>query len=166
MKTSKFYNWIALCTGALMLMGCPYSSTVPLSDAGIKVADNLIGKWEQPEDAGVSIEIKRSGPNSVTVVKTEAGYEGGEPTISNYEAFLTDINGTIFLNVREVSEYEGSYYFYKLIRDGDFKLTIFPVTDNVRETFDNSEMMKKFFAANMQNSYFFNTGEETYYKVK
>jgi len=45
MKISKFLQASAMCAGLLMLMGCPYSSTVPLSQADAKAPDYLIGTW-------------------------------------------------------------------------------------------------------------------------
>jgi hypothetical protein len=165
MKKSKFYYWFATVTIAIMMMGCPYSSEIALSEATTKAADNLIGTWELSGSPGNFVEVKRAGGNSLEVTKTEPGYEGSDPTVTIYKGHLTDVNGTMFLNVKEDTDY-ASYYFYKLAKDGDFKMTVYSVTANVRETFTSSDEMKKFFASNMQNSYFYDSGEETYYKIK
>jgi hypothetical protein len=53
-----------------------------------------------------------------------------------------------------------------LEKDGEFKIKVLEVTSYIRETFESSEDMKKFFASNMANSYFYTTEEVTYYKVK
>jgi hypothetical protein len=44
-------------------------------------------------------------------------------------------------------------------------ITVREMTDNVRETFENSNDLKQFIAANMNNSYFFNKDEATYLKM-
>lgn len=99
------------------------------------------------------------------VIKTTKS-EDSEPTIENYTVHVTDINGTMFLNVSEKTEYEPSYYFYKVIREGENKMTLSGVTENIREKFEDSGAMKKFFAANMQNSYFYDATDESYFKLK
>jgi hypothetical protein len=67
--------------------------------------------------------------------------------------------------VKEDSEYS-SYNLYKIEKQGDFKIVVSEVTPYIKETFDNSDAMKKFFEANMKNSYFFTTEDVSYFKVK
>jgi hypothetical protein len=161
MKTSKILSIMALFVGAILFMGCPYSSTVPLSEASMKVADSYIGTWEKAGSEGETIEVKRTSATTMDVLQTST-YDG---TVTTYHCYFTDINGTLFLNLKEDGEY-ASYYFYKLEKDGEFKIKVLEVTSYIRETFESSEAMKKFFAANMNNSYFYSTEETTYYKVK
>ncbi|MFN0031185.1 MAG: hypothetical protein ACKVOR_03395 [Flavobacteriales bacterium] len=163
MKTSKLLKWVALFAGAIIFMGCPYSSTVPLSESGAKIGDNLIGTWELSGTPGTTAEVKRTGSNTVDILKMSEG----DTEATTYNAHITDINGTLFLNVKESGDSDyNSYYFYKISKEGEFKLTISPVTTNIRETFENSSDLYKFFSGNMQNSYFYDDGDETYYKVK
>jgi hypothetical protein len=163
MKTSKLLKWVALFVGAIVFMGCPYSSTVPLSATGTKISDNLIGTWELSGSPGTTAEIVRTSATTVNILKKAPEDEAA----TTYVGTITDVNGTLFLNVKEEGDSEyNSYYFYKITKEGEFKLTIHPVTTNIRETFENSDEMKKFFANNMQNSYFYDSGEETYYKIK
>lgn len=161
MKTSKILSIMALFVGAILFMGCPYSSSVPLSAEGMKVADSYIGTWEKAGSEGETIEVKRTSATTMDVLQTST-YDG---TVTTYHCYFTDINGTLFLNLKEDGEY-ASYYFYKLEKDGEFKIKVLEVTSYIRETFESSEAMKKFFAANMNNSYFYSTEETTYYKVK
>lgn len=161
MKTSKLLNWCALIAGAFLLMGCPYSSTVPLSESGIKITDSLVGTWEMSGESGDKVEVVRTGSNTVDIIKSSATDE----TSTTYHSHITDVNGTLFLNAREDGEY-GSFYFYKMEKEGEFKLTVYPVTEYITETFEDSDALKQFFAANMKNSYFYNSSLETYYKIK
>lgn len=161
----NLFGVLALFVSAILFMGCPYNSEVPLSAQGAKITDNYIGTWEMSDTEGTKIEVKRGASNQMEIVKTEAGYDGGEPTITKYFGHFTDIKGTLFLNVKEDSEYS-SYYFYKISPESDFKMMLIPVTANIREKFTNSDEQKAFFEKNMQNSYFYDTGEETYYKIK
>ncbi len=167
MNTSKFITYLALTFCCLVLMGCPYESEVPLSEAKTKPADNLIGVWEESGNPSVTMTVERSAGNMMSVTKTSQN-EGAEPTVENSKVHVTDINGKIFLNVSEVSDYETTphYYLYKLEKSGEFKMMLFEVTPNIREKFSDSDEMRNFFAANMNNSYFYSTGELTYFKVK
>ncbi len=161
MKSSKIFIGIAILASAILFMGCPYNSTVPLSATGSKVSDNFMGTWEKSGEEGEKIEISRTSGNSFDINKSTS--DGGS-TI-DYGHF-TEIGGVTFLNVKEESV-TTSYYFYKLQKDGEFKVTLISVTANIREVFENSDEMKKFFEANMKNSYFFEKdSEETYYKVQ
>lgn len=168
MKISKFFQASAMCAGLLMLMGCPYTSTVPLSGADTKAPDYLIGTWELSgsEEGGDKVEIKRGSGNNIEITKTSTGEYG---STENYVGHITNVSGVMFVNLAEVSEYEdspSSYYLYKIQKESDNKVILFSVTGNIRETFDSSDQLKSFVSSNMQNSYFFDSGEETYYKIK
>jgi len=161
----KLFWMFTLFVTAILFTACPYNSEVPLSAQGIKVADNFIGTWEMSDSDGTKIEVKKGVVDQMEIVKTEPGYEGSEPTITKFYGHFTDVKGSMFLNLKEDSEYS-SYYFYKLTSNGDFKVTISPVTANIREKFTSSDELKAFFEKNIQNSYFYDTGDETYYKIK
>lgn len=166
MKASRILYSFALLTCAVLIMGCPYSSEIALSEATIKASDNMIGTWEESGNESVNIEIKRADGNKLEIIQTTKGEEGSEPTIETYAGHLTDINGTLFLNLEEKTEYSSTFYFYKIVKDGEFKLVVYSVTPNIREKFENSADMKKFFAENMKNSYFYESTESTYHKIK
>lgn len=161
----KLFGMIALFVSAILFTGCPYNSEVPLTEKGAKVTDNFFGTWELSDSEGTKIEVKKGADNQMEIVKTEAGYDGGEPTVTKFFGHFTDIKGTLFLNLKEDSEYS-SYYFYKITSESDFKVKLSPVTANIREKFSSSEEQRLFFEKNMQNSYFYDTSEETYYKIK
>jgi hypothetical protein len=167
MKTSKLFNYLSVAACCLILMGCPYESDVPLSEANTKPTDNLIGTWEESGNPAVTITVERGSGNMLIVTKTTKN-EGMEPTIDDYNAHITDINGTIFFNVSEINEYDSEphYYIYKVEKNGEFKMMLYEVTPNIREKFTNSAEMKAYFTANMKNSYFYSTGELTYFKIK
>ncbi len=153
---------IPLFAALLLLSGCPYSSSVPLSESTMKIPDSFIGEWElSGASDGDKVIVRRTSVSTVDIIKV-SGVDNSETT---YAGHLTDINGELFLNLKESGDF-GSFYFYKLKRDGDFKITLLPVTSYIRETFESSEEMKKFFEKNSGNSYFYTTDEETYYKTK
>lgn len=162
---SRITSLAILIATALLFAGCPYSSEVPLTTTGMKLPAGITGTWEDPDNPSESIEVKASSDSNVEITKTTTS-EGSEAVIEHYKGFFSDINGTIFMNIKEDDEYSTSYYLYKIERQGDNKIKLLSVTPNIREKFTSSDEMKKFFAANMQNSYFYESTETTYFKVK
>ena len=167
MNTPKIFTYLTVAFCCLVLMGCPYESDVPLSEAKTKPGDNLIGVWEESGNASVTMTVARGDGNMLKVTKKTIN-EGLEPTIEDYDVHVTDINGKMFINVSDISDYESTphYYLYKVEKSGEFKMILFEVTPNIREKFTSSEEMKNYFTVNMNNSYFYSTGELTYFKVK
>jgi len=161
MKTKNLLQLAAIWMIAFVLMGCPYNNDLPLSTTGMKIPDTLLGTWEVSGENGNKVQISKTSETTIGIAKTD-GYDG---TVSNYEGHITLIGGNMFINVKEGGDY-ATYYFYKVEKDGDFKVTIKPVTTYIREQFSSSEEMKSFFEKNMGNSYFYTTDEETYYKIK
>lgn len=164
MRNARLFLFLTLTS--FLLFGCPYNSEVALSTADSKAGEFLVGSWELPESSGSVVRITKGTGNLLNIEKTEAGYDGGEPSITNYTAHVTEIGGKLFLNVKEESEFSSGYYFYKLEKESDTKIVLVPVTANIREKFTNSAEMRTFFEKNMKNSYFFDSAEEQYYKVK
>lgn len=161
MKIKKFWASLSVIAIALVLMGCPYSSSVALSEATTPVPANFIGTWEKEGSDGELTEVVKTGEYTVEARQTST-YDG---TVTTYAGHFTKIGNNLFLNLKENSEYS-SYYFYKINSKGDFKFTLMEVTPYIKETFEDSPSMYKFFEANMNNSYFYTSEETSYFKVK
>lgn len=161
MKTLSLAKFLVLPLMAFVLMGCPYSSTVPLSEANTKIPDSFIGTWEKTGTEGEKTEVKRTGPNTVDII--QPGMSDEYNTV--YKGHFTEIGGQLFLNVKEDNEYSG-YYLFKVEKEGDYKINLSEVTPYIRETFDNSAALKSFVEKNMHNSYFFTNEDAAYFKVK
>ncbi len=160
MKLITRYPMAALIALAILFSGCPYSSTIPLSEATAKIPDSFIGTWERMDSEGDKVEVKRTGPNTMDVIQPNSE---GEPTI--YHAHFTEIGRSTFMNLKEDGEYS-NYLLYKLEKEGDFKIKLVEVTPYIRETFETSADLRKFVEQNMQHSFFFTNEESTYYKIK
>lgn len=165
MKSTKILAILTFVVSAFLFTGCPYDNENPLTPATGKFPANLLGMWEQSDNTGVKVEVKPGEGGTAKIVKTTIN-EGSDPTIENFLGHITDIDGVIFLNVTDQSEFGKTYYFYKITKEGDDKLVLSAVTSNIREKFETGEAMKKFFAANLKNSYFFDSTDETYNKIK
>lgn len=160
MKTTSKFHFLTLIALAILLAGCPYSSTIPLGEATIKIADSYIGTWEKMNSDGEKVEVKRTGPNTMDIIQN-----GSDNSQTIYHAHLTDIAGTTFMNVKEDGEFS-NYLLYKIEKEGDFKIKMVEVTPYIRETFETSAELRTFVEKNMQHSFFFTNEESTYYKIK
>lgn len=165
MKTiSYFLRGVAVVITAILFAGCPYSADVALSDASTKVQDAFIGTWEQnngSNEGGDKIEVKRGTGNYLSIMKT-ATSDGSK---TEYTGHFTDINGSLFLNLKENSEY-AQYYFYQVEKQGEFKVVLHEVTPYIREKFEDGASMKAFFEKNLANSYFYTTDDMVLNRIK
>ena len=86
----------------LLFCGCPYDSSVPLSDAAKATIDkDLIGKWikEKKNEKGTLI-IDRFNEHELVLLVVEDGRKKND----SMRAFTTVIEGEKFLNVQEIKD--------------------------------------------------------------
>ena len=156
--------WALLIGIGFMFMGCPYHSDVAIDTPTVKIDAKLLGKWQKrTSDEETYIVTKIDDYNYKIIEKEKTPTEGSKD--KEYNAFLSTINGTEFLNLYDPTEETKSYYFYKLQLSDEIEgFTLFPVTEYVTETFTSSGDLKKFVQANMGLSFFYGSKEE-YIKV-
>lgn len=144
----------------VIFCGCPYESLVPIDNPTVPINQKLIGKWN-PGGQGEVYHIKKQDEFHYAIESEK------ENKKESYTAFLSDVNGTLFLNLSEnkAENNPKKYLFYKIELVDDNSLKIYPVSENVREKFKTKEEMKKFIADNMKNSYLFEK-EGTLTKMK
>lgn len=158
----KFRHLFYLILVTVLFYGCPYKSAVPISEATTPILPALLGKWENRSSTSEYYMISKEDDFHYLIEKVSTS--GGDPT--RYHAFISDVNGKYFLNVYEDSEFSSKdLYIHSVEVVNDNIITVREMTDNVRETFENSNDLKQFIAANMNNSYFFNKDEATYLKM-
>ncbi len=157
---------VGVAAAVLLLAGCPYSSTVPLSPPSIEVDPGFYGKWmlDSTDENPGFYQIGELDGLKFTLDKYSWDSDNEAYGLDNaYEAWFTDIGETRFMNVEDTAD-EGTYYLYKVEMDGDTRFFLFEVTDNIDETFDTSEEMYDFFAQYRHLSFFYNSDEENYAK--
>ena len=140
-----------------LLTGCPYTASVPISEAGDRVPSFIKGIWHSESDADYNYEVKAGEGNKVNIAKITIADGSRE----EYSATFSEINGSLFMSVADVSFGE-SFYLYKIHTSGNNEMTLYELTENIRESFDGSNALRDFISRNMNNSYFYTTGELTY----
>ncbi len=163
-KTVYLLSIIAV---SFFLTGCPYESTVPIDKPTVKYPASLLGKWEPKSSSDDLYIITKKDDYSIIITKTKKEVKADEkPEV--YEAFLSEVAGTNFLNLYEKQEEEGSkkFFLYKLeISTSGARLTLSAITENVDEKFDNSAALKNFIEKNMMHSFFFGKDDEVYIRA-
>lgn len=147
---------------AFIFTACPYSSTVPLSQATENVDPVIYGKWlkvDEYSDFPKYYDFSKIDGKKFLVEQYEYNSTDSAYTSSGtYTAHFTTIGNLRFANMLQ----DGTYYFYKMDFSTPGEFQLFEVTDNIDETFENSTALHSFFKAQMNLSFFYNKDEETY----
>ncbi|HWB64678.1 MAG TPA: hypothetical protein VG603_14280 [Chitinophagales bacterium] len=160
----KKLKWIApLFVLAVTLAGCPYSATVPLDAPSVKINDNLLGTWEPKSSNGETYVVTKTDNFTYKIVKNSTDEK--TPPVT-YSAYMSSVGGDLFLNLKEENgEPKASYYFFKYeISASGAKVTLHPVTDNIKETFTTSADLKAFFTKYKSLSFFYEKDDDVFIK--
>ncbi len=164
MKNLKLF--ILLAAFSTLFMGCPYSSDVPIDEPSVKTDPKLIGKWEDKNSSDYNYVITKTGDFNYKICKRKTKAESTGSDTATYMAYVSDINGTKFLNLWEAYATSKSYSFYKLDMSGSgSKITLASVTENIDEKFTSSADLKKFFQTYMNLSFFYSKDEDVYIRA-
>lgn len=170
MKKISFINVVFIISSVFLFIGCPYNSEVSIDPVpSVPVIKDLYGIWAENDSASKRYVIKPENDYVYTIDElqlnsSKSNYE----QYTSYSAFLSNLDGTIFLNVKEKEGsdnifFSPNYYFYKLQVFKD-SIILTPVTEYIREKFDNSSDLRLFFSTNMKNSYFF-AQDQKYFRI-
>ncbi len=152
----------------LVLTGCPYSSTVPISQPNTPFPKEILGKWVASSQVSKDkpttyYEITEKNPKVFVVTtydlnRTDKTYKKGPV----YNGHLSEINGVTFINLFDVSQKK--YLFYKLNNLSQEKFTLQEITDNITENFTSSAELQNFIKKYMNLSFFYNKTKTSYIK--
>lgn len=166
------YLLILLCCVSILFMGCPYNSEVSIDlPTAVKINPRLLGKWQQRSSEDVTYIVTQKNDFTYSILEKHKPQEGSSDKSSSddktYNAFLSDVDGTTFINISDAdtAQLSKAYYFYKIEFSQETEgFTMFPVTEYITEKFDNSSDLKKFVQQYKGLSFFYGTKEE-YIKV-
>ena len=138
---------LGLC---FLLTGCPYRAAVPLAAPSNPVDPRLVGSWR--EDSSSSSPLYTVQPEGTQEYRV---LSDGDTGSTSFRAHLTLVGDQWFLNLRD----SGGGPFYSLFRidiaiDGT-SFTLYPVTENITETFSKSSDLMTFVQQNQGLSFFF-----------
>ncbi|HMO32748.1 MAG TPA: hypothetical protein PKE63_00650 [Lacibacter sp.] len=164
----SFLSLLFLLSAAVLLTGCPYESEVPIDTPSVKYPAGLLGKWEPKSSSDNLMIITKKSDFIFHIVKTKKEAKADD-TPEEYDAYMSDVGGLKFLNLTESKQDEWStkkYYLYKMeLATSGARLTLSPVTENIREKFTDSKELKAFIQKHMHLSFFYDKEDEVYIRA-
>lgn len=148
----------------LVLVGCPYTSTVSLAEPSEEVDAGFYGRWlkDSEDEHPDYYDIEELDGLSFSLSKYT--WDSDDEVYSldtTYSSWFTTIGNVRFMNIEDVDD-QGTYYFYKMEMPSADTFILYEVTDNIDEVFSDSAGMYAFFDNHKNLSFFYNSDEETY----
>jgi hypothetical protein len=157
--------FLMIASIVIFFTACPYTSSVPIDNASVKVDKNLIGKWvktsDQTNENPTFFVISNIGDLKYNIVKNEYNSYDSAYSQTVYVSYISKIDNLSFMNMQQ--DGKGDYYLYR-IELGNGEFTLYELTDNIDEKFNTSEELKAFIKKYMNLSFFYNKDEERYIK--
>ncbi|WP_448520697.1 hypothetical protein [Rhodoflexus sp.] len=164
----KRFNLFSLLALLFFCTACPYQSSVPVDEPNQAVKEEFLGKWKVDVAAKDFYEVTKVDENIYQIVEHTHKIEGAVER-KTYVAHTSAVGNMTFLNVKMTRQGTNSipnadFLIFKMKSVSGDKIMLLPVTENVREKFDNSADLRKFIEANDALSFFYEK-ETVYTKV-
>ncbi|MCS7017852.1 MAG: hypothetical protein RMJ87_02490 [Cytophagales bacterium] len=164
----KKFGLLSLVALLFLCTACPYQSPVPVDAPNQPVRDELLGRWKVDVNGKDFYEISKLNEYTYQIVEHTHKIEGAVER-KTYVAHTSSIGDMIFLNVKMTRQGNNAvpnadFLIFKMQTAEGGKVTLLPVTENVREKFDNSEALRAFIQENDKLSFFYEK-ETVYTKV-
>lgn len=143
---------------AVVVVGCNRVCRFPIDDpARVKIDNTLLGKWTLQEDTSRAnyFIVKKKDDFKYSV--TYMNQQGTHIEYEDFDAFLSKVNNTRFLNVQYYHESMQGYFFLRLVdisEAGDEIITATVADSTLSEITKPAEVRARI-ARNLNNSAFF-----------
>jgi hypothetical protein len=162
-------GFFGLFFSMIVLTGCPYESKVPLTETGVEIPKNFIGKWVEVTELS-----KESNPNfyqldpinkkEFMLNKIEYSSYSQKYDTTFYMGRLSLINNVYFMTIKKYEpikkneeettdpfeEEKEGYYTYRVRSEKGF-IKIDELSTDITEVFNNSTEFYDFVQKNMSN---------------
>ena len=170
MKTKLKSNLIIFICGILalcMLTACPYKSDVPITQKGEFVTMDFIGMWIDTEELNsenpVYYNVDNPTGNEYKITENIYSEDESQYNKKYYKCHISKVGNEYFMNIKK-QDADG-YFLYKIEWINNEKIKVYEVTDNIRETFDNSDDLKSYIEKYKHLSFFYNKEPKIYKKT-
>jgi hypothetical protein len=155
----KLFQFSALAVCFLSLLGCPYESTVPISQPSVPVDSRYLGNWTSEDEVYNTYVVTKASATEYNILQESIGHR------ASFKGFLSEVKGNTFMNL--YSDSTKSYYIYKVKTDSaGARLLFTPVADNLPEHFSSQEALKGYVEKNMNFKTFYDEANKSeYYKT-
>jgi len=157
---------IIVITGMIMIIaitGCPYESSVSLSDSCTSASDSgLTGRWIFPSTGGNSdtIDIVKFNEHEYYIEIRSKGISGNNK-ISKGRGFVTLVKNQKFINYSELND-PGKFVFFKYEISDNLLKTYSPSDKFIQQTFSSGKELMAFFEKNLDKNGFFEPADTAF----
>ncbi len=150
---------LILC--CLLLYGCPYQSTVPITTPSIPVDERLLGQWASDAQSYNEFYVSKIDNFHYKVLQQAIT---GQTSV--FKAHLSEIRGVSFLNL--YSDSTQTYYLYRInLNAPEGRLTLLNISERIGDQFNSSASLRQFVEKNMnQKSFYDSEGPEDFIKLQ
>jgi hypothetical protein len=163
--SKKLLRRIILLPLLWICAACPYNSKVPIDEPRIKINENFLGTWEKSVNSKDYIEVKKLDNfhyliEQFTAVELNRQFERKE-----FHAHISVVNNQQFLNVKQIpvpgnpSSVDNTFFIYRLDLSNPAEIRLSPLTEFIREQFNDSESLRRFVERHMSLSFFYEKDE-------
>lgn len=148
---------------ALMLMSCPYDSSVPIDEPQFPAIRSLFGQWRQPGEPKSYAAISRYHVRDTMryrMVYNSWTAEKGSYQVKIFKAQLSKVADTYFFNIAPESKTSAPYFILGVRwNSAQDSLWLRPVNGEGAPRFTDSPALKSWIEANMTKKDFFDAEE-------
>lgn len=138
---------------SLFLFGCPYSSSVPISEPEANADKKLDGRW-LGDDNSIYI-VKAKGMLYDVAVRSADSNSSAD---DRYEGYFTTVKGVAFLNLYEVTTNAREYMVFKAEFPEKGTIVLREMSEDIKESFKTSIQLRQYIEKNMYRDDFHKPG--------
>lgn len=112
---------------SVVLIAACYESPVPISTNARPLDAGLIGTWQTDAEEGNEQLSVLQFDNGYYYVEMPWDRGSSDTTRLRARAYVTDVAGTLFVNVQDIQGPERAYTFFKLMRHSETSLSLRPL---------------------------------------
>lgn len=163
-------NNILLLSILLLCTACPYESYLPIDKPNLAIKKALIGVWksaterEEPDN----YDIRKFDDFTYLITENTYSKEDKKLEQKHFKAHLSTLEGNLYFNLKMIKDevnitVSDNFFLYK-IEIQDTKMTLYPLSQYIKEQFSTSAELQGFIKKHQNLSFFYAT-ESEYIKV-
>jgi hypothetical protein len=156
----KILNYSILFAILFICTACPYESATPIDIPKFPIDENLIGKWEEKgkdkSDKGKNFyDMQKLDNQRYSLIENTLNENAETFTQKEFIAYISQVDGQNFLNIQAKKKLQ-TFMLYKIDFSADKKqLTLLPLSEYIREKFNNSKDLREFISTHKHLSFFY-----------
>lgn len=144
MSTSLRSSLLVLC----VISSACYESPVPISTQAVPYDHALVGTWQSAEDTDDRMSVLQFD-NGYYYVEMPWELGAADTTRLRARAYLSNVDGTEFVNVQDIQGEDRAYTFFRLTRHPDNSISLVPLKDLPK--FTTSDQLEAYLRSHLRD---------------